>query len=274
MLARAVAIYSEANKSFPALGDDNMLTAVAGSTASDQARASYSWRVRILPYLEEGDLYDAVQRNSKGFVLPPTSPSVAGPDGRHFLQRGDYLLRCPSFAGRAPSDVSVEGALISNYHAISATRFQYMSTPIQADGVIIPGGGVRERDVTDGLSSTVLLCESKEPRFAVWGEAVTAWVVALDPEQTASNTQLDWAEMRTSLRLGAQKYDTPFLPTRLWAAGGDRWWGPSSDHRGGVVMHAFGDVHVRPITSEVDAKVYASIVTRADGDNPKPFVPP
>jgi type II secretory pathway pseudopilin PulG len=204
-LARAITIYSEAYTSFPALGDDNTLTAVAGSTASDQTRASYSWRVAILPYLEEGQLYDAIQRTSKGFVLPPPSPSVTSPDGQHFLQSANYLLRCPSFAGRATSDVSVEGALISNYHAISATRLQYLSAPTEADGVIIPGGGVRPDDVNDGLSATVLLCESKEPRFAVWGEAVTNWVVALEPQQTASNQKLDWAEMRTALRLGAQE---------------------------------------------------------------------
>ncbi len=147
-----------------------------------------------------------------------------------------------------------------------------MATPTQADGLIIPGGGVRPDDVTDGLSTTLLLCESKEPRFAVWGEAVTSWVVALDPLQTAIKQPTDWAEISTTFRMGAQDYDTPYLPAQLWAAGGDRQWGPSSDHREGVVMHAFADGETRPLTSEIDAKVYAMIVTRSDGDNPKPFV--
>jgi hypothetical protein len=39
-------------------------------------------------------------------------------------------------------------------------------------------------------------------------------------------------------------------------------------------MHAFADGGVRPITSKVDPKVYAMIVTRSRDDNPKPFVPP
>jgi hypothetical protein len=204
----------------------------------------------------------------EGLQITPTSLAVKDSKGQQFLRHPVYLLRCPSYVGAQTSDVSVSGAQVTTYHALSATRLEFMAMPTRADGLIIPGGGVRERDVTDGLSSTLLLCESKEPRFAVWGEAVTNWVVALDPAQTASNTQLDWAEMRTSLRLGAQKYDTPYLPARLWAAGGDRWWGPSSDHRGGVVIHAFGDAGTRALTPDVDAKVYASIVTRSGADEP------
>jgi hypothetical protein len=267
-LGIAVNNYVAFHKTFPSLGDDNMLTAVAGSTTPDVSRSSYSWFVAVLPYLSEGTLYNSIETTSKDFRIPPTSPAVQDSKGQQFLRHPLYILRCPSYAGAQTSDVSVSGAQVTTYHALTATRLVFMAMPTRADGLIIPGGGVRERDVTDGISRTIMLCESKEPRFAVWGEAVTNWVVALDPAQTASNRELDWAETRNSMRLGAQKYDAPCVPARLWGAGGDRWWGPSSDHRGGVVIHSFGDAGTRALTPDVDAKAYASIVTRSGADEP------
>ena len=39
-------------------------------------------------------------------------------------------------------------------------------------------------------------------------------------------------------------------------------FGPSSDHQGGITMHAFGDTHVAQITADVDPNVYLSICSR------------
>ena len=40
-------------------------------------------------------------------------------------------------------------------------------------------------------------------------------------------------------------------------------WGPSSDHSGGVVLHAWGDAHVTAIPDTTDATLYIQLVTRA-----------
>jgi hypothetical protein len=39
-------------------------------------------------------------------------------------------------------------------------------------------------------------------------------------------------------------------------------FGPSSDHQGGITMHAFGDTHVAQVTADVDPNVYMSICSR------------
>jgi hypothetical protein len=44
-------------------------------------------------------------------------------------------------------------------------------------------------------------------------------------------------------------------------------FGPSSDHQGGIVMHAFGDTHVSQVTADVDPNVYMSICSR-NGSEP------
>jgi prepilin-type N-terminal cleavage/methylation domain-containing protein len=58
------------------------------------------------------------------------------------------------------------------------------------------------------------------------------------------------------------------LPTPIIApAGGNGYqpwaWGPSSDHSGGVILHAWCDAHVSGITDDVDPTVYIQLVTKA-----------
>ena len=45
-----------------------------------------------------------------------------------------------------------------------------------------------------------------------------------------------------------------------------RLWGPSSQHRGGIVNHVFADAHLNGISDGIDANVYLWLVTRAGGE--------
>jgi len=47
---------------------------------------------------------------------------------------------------------------------------------------------------------------------------------------------------------------------------GDRQFGPSSDHDA-VTIHTFGDNHTTALTVDIDANVYAAIVTINGGEN-------
>jgi prepilin-type N-terminal cleavage/methylation domain-containing protein len=40
-------------------------------------------------------------------------------------------------------------------------------------------------------------------------------------------------------------------------------WGPSSDHSGGIIMHAWGDAHVSGLTEDIDPMLYMHLSTRA-----------
>ena len=42
----------------------------------------------------------------------------------------------------------------------------------------------------------------------------------------------------------------------------DRWWGPSSEHAGGYILHVFADGHAISLREEVDATIYLQLVTR------------
>jgi hypothetical protein len=48
------------------------------------------------------------------------------------------------------------------------------------------------------------------------------------------------------------------------AAGYQDWfWGPSSDHSGGIILHCWADAHVSGLAEDTDPVVYIQLVTRA-----------
>lgn len=141
--------------------------------------------------------------------------------------------------------------------------------------------GILSTAVSDGLAKTVMVAESKERGYASWIDGTTCWVVAYDPNlaaptySVAAAVWLNGAAQLTRCAFSVQPTTSPlvlFLPTarfgsRLNAAGvatgvGGMAYGPSSDHYGGIVMHAFGDTHVTPIKPTIDPKVYVAICSR------------
>jgi hypothetical protein len=150
--------------------------------------------------------------------------------------------------------------------------------------------GILSSDVSDGLAKTVLAAETKERGYASWIDGTTCWVVAYDPNLVApTNTAGVWLNGAVPIsRCAFSVVPTAsplvlFLPTakfasRLNAAGattgvGGMAYGPSSDHDGGITMHAFGDTHVTPIASTIDPLVYVAICSR-NGTELAGFDPP
>ncbi len=54
----------------------------------------------------------------------------------------------------------------------------------------------------------------------------------------------------------ALKVTTPASPANNWQ------FGPSSDHTGGLVLHAWGDAHVSGITDDCDPNTYIQLITK------------
>ena len=140
-------------------------------------------------------------------------------------------------------------------------------------------GGIKAGTVSDGNSKTAFIAESRERGYASWIDGTVAWVVAYDPNQgQAFNVNGQWSTADNSVTpivqsgLNFQATLSPlakYLPSALFRANGmtqGMAWGPSSDHQGGITMHAFGDTHVVPITDDVDPSVYLSICSRNGGE--------
>jgi prepilin-type N-terminal cleavage/methylation domain-containing protein len=210
-------------------------SAAAAASATANAPCGYSWFVQILPYLEETVTYNNISNTSSRFVGPAMSltggvGAIAGgvgmryqsggtavmPSYRHFSTIDLDQVRCPSFAGDAPSTLpaylqySSQATMVSpappvdwyltttNYKAMAAVSFACMQNPatlVAATSALPPYGenpngiisppltgatkvGTNIKGVTDGTSKTIIVAESKEQAYSSWYDGTCAWVVA------------------------------------------------------------------------------------------------
>lgn len=103
-------------------------------TTDQEGRPMHSWRVLLLPYLEEQSLYSAYN-----FEQPWN-----GPDNSMLLSHMPKLYRCPSNVSQTPD----------------ATSYFVLTGPEAA----FPGSkAMRLRNFTDGTSNTIMAVEAPEP---------------------------------------------------------------------------------------------------------------
>jgi type II secretory pathway pseudopilin PulG len=319
-------------------------TTDAGTTS---ATAGYSWIVRILPYLDEANLYNAISDASGKFRADAFTPyDVVGPMGqpfsatmnlggavvsKHFAAMELDDLICPSYSGSAtvaPSQYTgkpvgnppanygnpagskylgspAQYAAITNYVALSATHFPCMqyatvdklaaTTTIPAgaeapNGMIVPGVGLNMKACTDGTSKTVIVCETIEPAMNCWYDGTTTWTTGINPNSIATippskanptasgadNPQRFWtvpAGGGTALNIGPDPNTAvAYSPALAGYCATPQMisWGPSSDHKGGMVMHLAADGSVHPLSPEIDPALYMHLITRA-GREPDAF---
>jgi prepilin-type processing-associated H-X9-DG protein len=118
--------------------------------------------------------------------------------------------------------------------------------------VIIPGGAVTPAQVTDGLSHTVLIVETREEMLAAWADGMTAAVAALVYDRARPP---QYADDQATLNFSPYFNDDGVLCK----------YGPSSMHPSGA-NHLFGDGSVRFVRDDVAPAVYKAFATRAGGE--------
>lgn len=203
----------------------------------------HSWASLILPQLEQDNLHERIDYHQ--------SSLAAG--NRVAAATVISLYRCPSFVGAPftaePRYLALGSSYaIRNYVAIGGTSVENLWK--QPDGAIYPQSPTRPRDITDGLSHTLFIAETREQDAAVWIDGSTASVSTLIYDDASSNF---------SDFVAALDY-TPYYPSG--GQGIDCLWGPSSRHNAGA-FHLLGDGSVQFIHDQVDVRVYVSLTTRA-----------
>jgi prepilin-type N-terminal cleavage/methylation domain-containing protein len=247
----AIANYQLTEKAFPPSCSDELDDVLDfGIYESDETR--HSWASLILPYLEHAAIADRIDRTAH--ALSATNLWAAATIVR------DY--RCPSYIGLEYSEADRYNGLdqqpaIGNYAALGSTTVGNLwGADLDPDGVIVPGGSIAPAEVTDGLSHTVQVVETREEVLAAWADGLTAAVTALafhpshHPTYAADYISLNYA---------------PYFDYFPEASE----YGPSSMHAGGA-NHQFGDGSVRFISDNVSADVYVAITTRA-GEETVPY---
>ncbi len=341
-LAQAVQVYESTKRRLPSVTDRNEAGSLTGSWSAAATASGYSWIFHVLPYMEEGAMYNNVSGNTAKFqngpfsigFTPTGSPPTGGAwtaqnataanNGGHAATVVIAPLICPSSGGGSTVETTASGAsqglsyaseyatfegqgaiggrkvAVTNYKAMAGTHMNSATTPIipAANGAIqfapdvpVPTSlsstpwfasraGVSAGSISDGMSKTVMIAETKERGYSSWIDGTNCWVVAYDPNQPIPyNVNGQWSTTSGSVTaisrcaLSVQPSITPltrFLPAASFTTGSrmavGMAYGPSSDHQGAIVMHAFGDTHVAQVTADVDPNVYMSICSRNGGE--------
>jgi hypothetical protein len=314
-LALAAANYESATKRYPVASDGttDLLFGQTSGGLGDAPAASddgFSWHFVLLPYVEENLLYNDLQgaRDRDEQQTGPFDPDLTTASGEHGASMSLSFFRCPTYSGPVTTSMGGVEAAISNYCAIVGTDVAERSaatwkttpnwengglpsacwkTPNSQTMALAHGScvdrGIGLRDMSDGISKTLILVESRETVINAWISGASTWVVAASPNAlVAGGATLgrdsgdgSIAMLQAGSTAAARNGDglaiklaagDVYLGASEWATGRDREWGPSSEHAGGVVIHAFADAHAQAISPDIDPTLYLRMVTRGDGD--------
>jgi prepilin-type N-terminal cleavage/methylation domain-containing protein len=246
--------------------------------ASDRGNATgaYSWVTMCLPFLEETNLYNTMSSNSTRFSNA-FSASVNNGQATTPLPQ----LVCPSYAGDSrnataqPGGLNITGCGITNYKACAGVGYGASFAPYSNNGSGAGGGaltlntwgtepnpprtGITLAMISDGTSKTFGLAESREPTHAAWIDGQRGWL-------TAANGAATWGGSNWGTPTNSALLENAKTSGFNWTGYGGTQLGVSSQHQGGIVLHCYIDGHVGQVTNEIDANLYYSLWSRAEGE--------
>ncbi len=287
---------------------DTYNTLPPGSVDITQDNGSlWSWPALILPQLEQTALYDLMQpgKNTLGDCVQPGSAiNTQGGSTTYVLtqmQKPITIFRCPSdpaselitnypdgfgnllWADLTPAGPENNSATIRSNYIGNHSTFRYWGQPwwgppsdfISGDINSFPGlfghnTVVRFRDVTDGLSNTIMLGERTSMAFSPYNGIAFDCVGA-----SPFGHKKEWGQWNSGLVIGSGG----FLINHNLPNGGDpneTWsmcrYAYSSQHKGGS-QFVLGDGSVRFISENIDQKVdgefdgssFEKLLARNDG---------
>lgn len=215
----------------------------------------FSWGTMILPQLEQSNLYDEFD-----FNIPVFEVSQLTPREQHLP-----VFLCPSdpfsdggFVVRDETSSPEERYAAASYAANwgpSTASVNLDATPLASKGVLYRNSRTKFRDITDGLSNTLLLGERTNgplPGSTAGGHSFfeTSWSAAV---REISDPTDDHGHMVL--------FETQFRPNQINTD--DK--GLSAPHTG-ICQFALGDGSVRAISENIDEGVYNSLGTRDGGE--------
>jgi prepilin-type N-terminal cleavage/methylation domain-containing protein len=305
-LTQAVMVYESTRRRLPAVTDRILNSGTLQTTGTTGSQSGYSWIFHVLPYLEEGALYNNVSANTNKFVLDAWSASArvgTGTTGAFAKEVQIPALVCPSFSGdktTSSRSVTVSGSStsssggatglgITNYKAMAGVGWATTAgsgTPPTAPTIsstMFPGivGNLNSRGPIQYYPDQTGVVSGAGSAQSSVSDGMSKTVMVSESNETLNAA---WIDGETAWVVATRPGGGPSTTNNVWGIGttviglnatpqyltgfkSSTWnYGNASDHQGGIVLHGFGDTHVAQIVADVDPKVYMAICSRGGGE--------
>ncbi len=215
-----------------------------GEWADPTRPSGWGWGTMLMPFIEQGALYDAVRPNTEPFLSGDFSAGSPEAAQRVILQQPISTYRCPSDPGpNINTHRSSYGT--SNYVAIWGAH-SGGGTEGNGNGCMFYSSRINFRDILDGTSNVIVIGEralvNRAPLMP-WRGAAYAGV---QPTQWGSAMRAVWNSAAHRIN-------------------GTDQWAFSSLHKGGA-QFVLGDGSVRFISENISGVTWQLIAQRASGE--------
>jgi hypothetical protein len=221
---------------------------IAPINTTDTTQA-WGWGALILPFIEQGNVYNALQVGNDPLGLPLTPNAISNPAKLAIMQTPQAAFRCPSDTAPALNTngnrlLNGQQTATSNYIPSNNSFTPNLAGAIQRQGMFIADIGRSFKDMPDGSSNVVCLGErrwqiKRSDNGAIF-TAAAALVFGANRRPTTA------AAPGSVLGCGASRINRNFLLTN----GNRAQLGFSSEHVGGA-MFSMGDGSVRFISETI-----------------------
>lgn len=252
----------------------------------------YSWVISILPMIEKGPMYQAMQTEMTTVGLPQPWTTNGRPFVENVWTTDIPALICPS--DRAPTDRSESPSLLNYKACVGDDYFQNHFLPTSnstySRGIFQFGRWVSFSAITDGTSNTVLLGEmvgGGSPSDVLGGVALNmkAWNPAACIARINPTTGQLTPPVRAGFRpVGGRAWDgrpyfsafatmvPPNGPSCQWGGGdGNEHMGTLSSHHPGGALVAMADGSVQFISENINTGNLAVDDIPDPGSRPSPY---
>jgi len=256
--------YHDTFKVFPAgfyMNNDNHANGTA-KTPQDLSNG-LAWSTMILPFIEQGPLYDLIQTQTLSFGRHWELANGAAPANAIAAARtGVNSYVCPS------DTMGLINTKRSSYGNTNYVGNSGNSAANDRRGIFFSNSRIGMRDITDGTSNTIMVIERSATRDSSTvlncGGAVCDWNGGLWIGARYRGNAVGWHP-------GIESTDTESYggtATYMVNASNATWgssWGSSSLHPGGL-QAVLCDGSVKFITESIDLVMYNWLRNRADGN--------
>jgi prepilin-type N-terminal cleavage/methylation domain-containing protein/prepilin-type processing-associated H-X9-DG protein len=216
----------------------------------------WGWASFLLPFVEQGPLYDQVQ-----FKKNLTDPIFAD-----MRTAAIPVFACPADSGVGRFTIHdidgnpVGGAYTNSYTASNGQNSNMLKEPFRGTGMFQRNSVFTFDDITDGLGQTLMIGEKAAMAFrAPWAGVYSGGVIETTPGAPL---------IRSVMHPGPSMVMSRFLSRGLNSPNAEPY-DFFSPHPG-IVNFAFGDGSVRPVKDTATIQVLRALSSRNEGDSVDP----